>query len=89
VTVLSPRACGMSGTAAEWLFQLDHATPYCDNVSVACTTYRLPRLAGCSHSALPCNKNPATSFRLSATARITESSRGWQARAIDGTKGDS
>jgi hypothetical protein len=79
----------MFGTAIERLFQFDQATPYCDNVSVACTTYRLPRRAGCSHSGLPCNMNAATLLRLSPTARMLESFRGWPARSIDGTKGDS
>ena len=93
MTVLSSKACGMFGTATEWLFQFDHATPYCDNVSVACTTYRLPRRAGCSHShpalfrSLFRSGNTATLLRLSPTARITEYFRDWQAGSIDSSKG--
>ena len=89
MTVLSRRACGMSGTAAEWLFQLDHVTPYFDNVGVVRCISCFSRRAGCSDLASPCIMNFATLLRLSPTARMLESFRGWPARSIDGTRGAS
>jgi hypothetical protein len=73
MSVVAPRAYGMLGTAAEWLFQLDRMMLCCDNVGVGCIVHRF--------------MNPVTMGRSILTARFVNAFRCSQARSIDATKG--